>query len=212
MRKAALFMFAAILILSSVTGVQATPIVSDTMWNWIACPISPCPGVGTAAVDVTAIRPSAWHAPDVVGAEWISSTSNFSSIAGGTIQKFFTNINFGSGQTLTFKVWADDTAQVLIDGNPLSGSTFTNTVGPPCASAAISCTDALFGQFSTTMTGVHELQIRVLQFADFGGTPFGALVEGDLSAVPEPATILLLGSALAAAGVVSRRRSRKSAA
>lgn len=215
MRKAAaLFTFVAVLIISSASGALATPIVTNTTdWQWAACTdINTCSGAN--ATEAVSPKPGPWHnpIPDPIPGTWISShASDFSSIVGGTIQDFFTTIDFGSGKTLTFKVWADDSAQVFLDSTALSGPPIT-TAGTNCASAVISCTDALFGQFSTgTLTDSHVLHVRVLQLQDFGGSPFGALVEGDLSAVPEPATILLLGSALAAAGVVSRRRSGKSA-
>jgi len=217
LKAAAVFTFAAVLILSGVTGALATSIVSDTSWTWIPCTnITTCGGAPTAAVAVTTttIIPP-WHNPTT--GTWISSlASGFSSITGGTVQQFSKTIDFGvGGSLLTLKVWADDTAAVLIDGVALSllnGGSAPNLVADTaCAAGTLGCEDTEFGQFSASLTGSHELQVRVLQLDGFSGTPFGTLVEGDLAAVPEPATILLLGSALATAGVVSRRRFRKSA-
>ncbi len=109
---------------------------------------------------------------------------------------------------MTFKVWADDTASVSITGgslNNLNGALAPNiSQDLACANGAIGCEADEFGLFSTgTLTGLHTLSVTVHQLVE--SSPFGTLVEGDLAAVPEPATILLLGSALAAAGVASRR-------
>ncbi len=226
MRKAAAVLtFAAVLILSSVTGALATQIVISEAsgWSWIPCTnINTCAGAATPAVEVDLLAAPIppWHNP--TSGKWISSVSGtasdpFSSIGGGTIQQFSKTIDFGPGWVLTLQVWADDTGAVLIDGVPLTlqnaGSAPNTTQDAACAAGTLGCEDLEFGQFSTAslgLTGLHDLQVRARQHEDFGGTPFGALVEGEL-ATPEPATILLLGSVLATAGVVSRRRFRKSA-
>jgi hypothetical protein len=122
-------------------------------------------------------------------------------------------IHFGSGSVLTFQVWADDTAQILLDGiTPLSllnpGSAPNTTLDSACAAGALGCEANEFGQFSTgLLTGDHSITVQVSQLLNL--TPFGTLVEGDLAPVPEPATILLLGSALATVGAVTRRRFKK---
>jgi hypothetical protein len=116
-------------------------------------------------------------------------------------------LDFGGGSTLTFRVWADDVARVFLDSTELT-SGFNPLQDTRCAHGPIGCETSESGSFSQFGTGDnHHIRVLVLQRVDT--TPFGALVEGDLSAVPEPATILLLGSALAAAGVVSRKRFRK---
>ena len=58
-------------------------------------------------------------------------------------------------------------------------------------------------------TGDHNIDFAVYQrvvLADGTGTPFGLLFAGELTPVPEPASILLLGSALTAVGMASKRR------
>jgi hypothetical protein len=52
----------------------------------------------------------------------------------------------------------------------------------------------------------HTIQFDTFQT---GGFTFGLMAQGELTPVPEPATLLLVGSTLAAAGLISRRRFRK---
>ena len=147
---------------------------------------------------------------------WISHVDSGSpggdtSVLLNTVVTFSKVIDFGAGSLLTLKVWADDTAGVFIDGVALTllnaGLAPNPVTDSACADGVLGCEPDEFGQFSEFRSGVHTLEIQVSQLHN--ETPFGALGEGDLAAVPEPATILLLGSALAAAGVASRRRLAK---
>lgn len=211
MRKAAaIFSLAAVLILSSVTGAMAVSIVTDTTWSW-EC-VAVCGGSNATSTAVSSL-PSPWATPTT--GTWISSvdsgTPGDETVLLNTQVQFSKAVDFGVGALLTLQVWADDTAQVLIDGVALAllnpGSAPNNTLDNACAAGVLGCEDLEFGQFSHFASGVHDLQIVVTQLVDI--TPFGTLAEGDLAPVPEPATILLLGSALAAAGVASRRRLKK---
>lgn len=122
---------------------------------------------------------------------------------------FFQDLGSTGGQ-LSLSIWADDTAGVNIDGGAY-------LVGPDpgpyphCANGAgsVGCDVGEQGVLNIFLNpGSHFVQFDVFQRGgDF--TPFGLLYTGSLTPVPEPATILLLGSALTAAGVVSRRRWRK---
>jgi hypothetical protein len=208
MRKAVtVFAFATVLILSSVTGALAASVVSDTTWSWTCIAICATSNATSTAVVPAPIPP--WVTPTT--GTWISSSNSGTDGSGillNTDIRFTSpTLHFGGGSVLTFRVWADDTAIVLIDG--VAQNAFNTTLDSACAAGAIGCESGEFGLFSTgLLTGDHTIGVRVLQLLD--NTPYGTLVEGDLSAVPEPTTILLLGSALAAAGVVSRRRFRKS--
>jgi hypothetical protein len=215
-RAAAIFAFAAALMFSMVPGAQAL-VVSDTTWT---CGI--CTGPGGTAVAITNLV-GAW-APETTG-QWISfaqtggnGAPSIPGPAGGTDTAFTSApIDFGSGSVLKFKLWADDTALLpTLDGggvltflNP--GLAPNNAVDSACAAGVIGCQANEFGEFqSNTLSGFHTLTVTMRQAADFGGSPNAFLLEGGVAVVPEPATILLLGSALATAGVVSRRRFRRS--
>lgn len=207
MRKAAaVFSLAAVLILWSVTGAMAISIVTDTTWSWA------CDAVcgGSAPTSSAASVSVQWALPTT--GTWISSVAD-NSVLPNTVVTFSKVIDFGAGSLLTLKVWADDTAAVRIDGVPLAlvggGSAPNFTTDGVCAAGTLGCQTDEFGSFSEFRVGLHTLSIQVTQVFPNGATPFGALGEGDLAAVPEPATILLLGSALAAAGVASRRRLAK---
>ena len=215
MRKAAaVFTFAAVLMLSSATGALAASFVSDTSWSWLC--ISIC---GSSSPTSTAVTPtpSPWAIPTT--GTWISTSNTNADGTGPALstEVKFTSpvIHFGAGSVLSFQVWADDTAEVFLDGSTSlsllnAGSAPNTTLDGACAAGTLGCEASEFGQFSTgALTGDHTISVQVSQL--LAATPFGTLVEGDLSpsAVPEPATILLLGSALATAGVVSRRRFRK---
>ena len=208
MRKAAaVFSLAAVLVLWSVTGAMAISIVTDTTWSWA------CDAVcgGSAPTSSAAAVAGPWAIPTT--GTWISSVAD-NSVSPNTVVTFSKVIDFGAGSLLTLSVWADDTAKVLIDGvaltllNPGSAPN-TDLSDGICATGALACEQDEAGLFSAFRSGSHTLQIQVSQLFQGEATPFGALGEGDLAAVPEPATILLLGSALAAAGVVSRRRLAK---
>jgi len=204
-KAGAVFTFVAILMLAIVPGAQAVSIVTDTSWCFgVGCAVTGLP----AAVAVAGPPIPPWAAPSAPGAIWITSTNG--PVAIGTTVEFSKVIDFGTGSSLTLKVWADDTASVALSGAVLSSSNIPPGVMPnlvldsACAAGVLGCEANEFGSFSTgTLTGLHTLTVTVQQLVN--NTPFGTLVEGDLAAVPEPATILLLGSALAAAGVASRR-------
>jgi hypothetical protein len=208
MRKAAaVFSLAAVLILSSVTGARAISIVTDTTWSWA------CDAVcgGSALTSSAAAVAGLWALP-TAGGTWISSVAD-NSVLPDTVVTFSKVIDFGAGSLLTLKVWADDTAGVFIDGVALAlvggGSAPNFALDDVCADGKLGCETDEFGSFSEFRTGSRTLSIQVHQLFQGEATPFGTLAEGELAAVPEPATILLLGSALAAAGVASRRRLAK---
>jgi hypothetical protein len=189
------------LMLALVPGAQALSIISDTTWT---CVGATCAGANAVSVTGPPIPP--W-APETTG-DWITSTNGPVGI--GTTTDFSTVIDFGTGGTLTIKIWADDTAAVSLSGGGLNfdnpGSAPNLVTDAACAAGVLGCEAGEFGQFSTgVLSGLQTLTVTVHQLVN--NTPYGLLAEGELelTAVPEPATILLLGSALAAAGVASRR-------
>jgi hypothetical protein len=156
-------------------------------------------------------------------AQWISYNATTSQDASGTLNTSLAapsvtiNYNLGiiSADTpLTLHVWADDTAAVRINNG-------IGTLATPdplatyaaCASSGITCggPGTLLSLTLPANASAYTISFDLFQRGG-DGTPFGLLFDGVLdtpTATPEPATILLLGSALTAAGVISRRRWRK---
>ncbi len=118
--------------------------------------------------------------------------------------------------SLSLLVWADDTAGVRLDGGSYIASTTAGASAPNpvqgvnCAAGGLTCTAGGGAAFNILLGGTaHELHFDVFQRA---GDAFGLLYSGDLQPVPEPATMLLVGSVLAGVGYISRRRLQKSQA
>jgi len=129
--------------------------------------------------------------------------------------------------TRTYKLdlytWTDDTAIVEVLG--LNGATLTgpgaSTANPfpaptstagACIGSPVSCPPGAGGYFtSTNFTGSSLLTLNMYAF-QIGSDVFGALWGGKLtdvtppSQVPEPATVLLIGSGLAGLGLLRRRK------
>jgi len=111
----------------------------------------------------------------------------------------------------------DETKQVSWGGAALGGSTFTleSTVTFTATDANISFTLTDGNNFSDTMD--HTIALTNLALGDFhgaaarsrtdGGTAFTMDVESfNITAIPEPSTLALLGIALGAAALFRRRR------
>lgn len=182
-----------------------------------------CTGpVGCTVVLVTPpLAPWQANNPGGSGASWVSYNAG-TGPAGGVVASpnsqvtpfaVFSQVLPSGPGTLTIDVWADDTASVQVDGGaalvPAAGTAPNfGAQDSACAPGALGCEPGEQGQFVAILgAGDHIMSVSVFQTAGFA---FGAMWAGNfepaVEAVPEPASILLLGSALAAAGVASRRR------
>jgi hypothetical protein len=153
-----------------------------------------------------------WKAP-AAGGKWISydltgphqsivaSASLTEGLVNGPPTAIFYSTLFLPGPAAQgqLRVWADDTAAVLVDGvtrlsvsSPISRAFY-------CAEAPVSCTPSTGGRVDLAGlgAGVHTIEIRAWQL---WGDTFGVLYEGNVSVapVPEPATLLMLMPALVA--------------
>lgn len=146
------------------------------------------------------------------GAQWISygptgvgGTTPTNAAPGVPTAKFIDSFTTGLGTNwrLTLNVWADDTAGVILNGVPLISP--STTLGAHCAANPVSCGPT--GNYTyTAFLGPGSLQNLEIDAFQLGGSVFGVLYDAQLTSVPEPTSILLLGTALTGLGFIGRRR------
>ncbi len=115
------------------------------------------------------------------------------------------------GGNILMQIWADDTADVFLDGVKLNAANFSQDV---CADGGLGCEPGEYFLLNQGLTaGLHELEIFIYQLG-IGNTPqanpFGVLYSGEISQLtpsemPAPATALFL---LGTMPFVLRRRKR----
>jgi hypothetical protein len=197
----------------SVVPAPAIAIYSDAAgdgFGTLTCTTVGCPGV----FNITSPPIPPWQDPTLTSqpsAKWVSVEADDGGFGSGpvdgTTNTFEYAFNAAVKSVLTLSVWADDTSAVLLDGGLLLGA--APGPYPQCAQVPIGCTPGTEGVFNLIVeAGNHTLAFDFSQLGG-SGTPYGLLFAGELTATPEPATILLVGSALAAAGVATRKRFRK---
>lgn len=189
--------------------------------------LNSAPGLATSLGPTTvAITPhSLWQVnnpvnpgdPSDSSAVWISymlsgfNGSQFQPHMGTTpVVSIFKNFTSSAGQ-LFLNVWADDTADVYLDGNLLMGAVFTQSI---CSGQPIGCRPEDAGVFNVPITaGSHTLQFNLYQVGTGTNTnsnPFGLIFTGTAPApVPEPSTTGLLGLGLAGVIAWTRRKIKK---
>ena len=221
LKTAAVLALAVVAVLGSFTAAPAIAIFSSGAGDGVGtltCVSGavPCP---SAVVDITTPNP-AWQPnnPGGTSAVWVSFDASHGTagpnVAAPNADPGNETVTFNYAFSLTgparlsLSIWADDTARILVDSvQQIAGNGVQDT---RCAAGAIGCEPAEGGSIVNLLlaTGAHDIDFAVYQRVVNGsiGTPFGLLFAGELTPVPEPASILLLGSALTAVGMASKRR------
>jgi hypothetical protein len=219
--------FAVLLLISGVNEARAVA------FNSMAGTVANCTGVQAGCTNgvLQAIVPdSSWQPnnPGGSSAVWVSFANNTG--AGGVAVPNSTNLASANATetfslfipagfaSLSLVVWADDTGGIRLDHEAAyiaatNGTSAPNPVqGAHCADGGLTCTPGGGSTYLISLGGLaHTIQFDVFQRGNF---TFGLLYQGELTGgmtpAPEPASLLLVGSALALVGFVARRRLQKS--
>ena len=202
--------FAALLLVAAVTEAPAVAFNSIAGFGTCSSAVVTC--VAGAPV---AITPNPLWTPNGATAVWVSYAQtgqlgivapNALSLATAAATATYTFSIAAGFESLSLLLWADDTLGVRLDGASILAPSAAQ--GPTCAAVGVTCTGA-GTPLNIPLGGLaHTLQFDVFQIAL---DTHGVMFQGDLQQVPipEPASLLLVGSALAAVGFVSRRRMQK---
>jgi len=173
----------------------------------VVLPAGPLPGV------TLPIAPNPlWVAPEP-GTTYVSHAANSGTtnltVPNGTVIDFRENFTLPAGTfSGTLLVHADDSTSVFIDGVlRMAEAPSTNNNYTICSDFTIGCLAVTQGSFAVTLGGgAHQFDFLTAQRAN---QTFGVDYAANLTAVPEPGTILLLGSGLIGLGAALRRRAAR---
>jgi PEP-CTERM motif len=202
-----LALLAAMALLAS-TAVYADSITLASLGTAAAPGQTNSSGNPTIAIDAH----PAWAAP-LGTSSWVSFTtsgnpsdSNYVEVANGTVTSFFDNFFIsGTPTSGSIKVMADDSTSVWLNGHLLiAEAPTTNNTYNTCSDFDIGCRGAYVINLPAEylQSGSNVLQFDVAQRA---GVSYGLDYYGQIQ-VPEPSSMLFLGSGFSALALRLRRR------
>ena len=164
-----------------------------------------------------------WAGP-FAGSSWVSYTSSgnpsdpdFVQVPNGTAVTFTATFTLSEAvTTAVLRVLADDTTNVVVNGTEIFPANLTGPY-PVCSTTPIGCLTSTEGKFTTSQLAPYlKIGVNTIQFTVYqeGGGSYGldyaGVINGGTSTVPEPGTILLLGTGLLSAVGAARKRKQRS--
>lgn len=208
-----------IALLAAIALLASTVVYADSV-TLASLGTAAAPGQTNSSGNPTiAIDPNAAWSHALGTSSWVSFTtsgntgaSNYVQVANGTVTSFFDSFSLsGTPTSGSIEVMADDSTSVLLNGHLLiAEATTTNNTYNTCSDFAISCKGAYVINLPSDylLTGDNILEFDVAQRA---GVSYGLDYYGTINttaAVPEPSSILLLGSGISAAFVRLRKKTK----